>query len=372
MSRVKVAAPGKAVVRSASKAVARRSSGSSGGLVAVPVTVRAAGCLVWREVGGELEVLLVHRPRYDDWSWPKGKLDPGETLPECAVREVAEETGCAVVLGRELPGVRYRISDGRLKACHYWAARVADGDAVALRARVPVPPPDGREVDRTVWVSAARARTLLTREADTEPLDALEDEWADGVLDTRALVVLRHSRAKKRSAWKGGEDDRPLTTAGRAQADRLPPLLACYGVDRVLTSPWLRCAATVKPYAKASGRASLAVEALTEIGARERPELARAAVREVLASFAGIDGPAGSSETDGPDGAARTDVALCTHRPVLPLVLSELAQVSPRRVQAQFPRENPYLRTGELLVCHIADGHRRGIRIVAVERQWVG
>ena len=80
-----------------------------------PITVTAAGALCWRVRNHKLQVLLIHRPRYKDWSWPKGKLDPGETLPECAVREVEEETGARVELGRPLPTVTYVLPDGRTK-----------------------------------------------------------------------------------------------------------------------------------------------------------------------------------------------------------------------------------------------------------------
>src|SRR5690606_6090616 len=99
-----------------------------------PGTVLAAGALVGRERGGERRVLAVHRPRYGDWSWPKGKLVKGETLPACAVREVAEETGKDVILGQALPSLSYAVS-GRTKVVRYWAARVADAESKAVVAR---------------------------------------------------------------------------------------------------------------------------------------------------------------------------------------------------------------------------------------------
>ena len=88
--------------------------------------MRAAGALVWREKGGDLQVLLVHRPRYDDWSFPKGKLESGESLCACAVREVAEETGVQVRLEQPLETIRYRLGDGTRKEVRYWAARELD------------------------------------------------------------------------------------------------------------------------------------------------------------------------------------------------------------------------------------------------------
>ena len=98
----------------------------------------AAGALVWREREGQLEVLAVHRPRYNDWSWPKGKLDPGETMPACAVREVAEETRVTIDLGIPLPTLRYPIGGGKIKVVRYWAAQETPFDAPAASAREPV------------------------------------------------------------------------------------------------------------------------------------------------------------------------------------------------------------------------------------------
>ena len=109
-----------------------------------PGIVLAAGALVWRRCEDSIEVLLVHRPRYDDWSFPKGKLDPGESLVACAVREVQEETGTAVRLEQPLVTVRYPLADGRCKEVCYWVARPLPGDDPALAARPPVAPADAR------------------------------------------------------------------------------------------------------------------------------------------------------------------------------------------------------------------------------------
>ena len=146
--------------------------------------VHAAGALVWRLRRRRLEVCLIHRPRYRDWSWPKGKLDPGESCAAAAVREVAEETGTAVVLGVPLPALRYRTPDGGRKHVRYWAARAAtDDDAAPLAARAPVERAALTEIDDVVWVSAPTARDLLTRPTDRRPLDVvagLHEEVADG------------------------------------------------------------------------------------------------------------------------------------------------------------------------------------------------
>ncbi|GAA3979088.1 NUDIX hydrolase [Streptomyces marokkonensis] len=126
-------------------------------------TVHAAGCVLWRSAPrpGGLELCLVHRPRYDDWSHPKGKLRPGEDPLAGALREVAEETGYAAVPGAELPTVRY-VANGRPKEVRYWAAAATTG---AFR------PSD--EVDRILWLEPAAARARLTRPLDRPLVDAL-------------------------------------------------------------------------------------------------------------------------------------------------------------------------------------------------------
>jgi 8-oxo-dGTP diphosphatase len=120
--------------------------------------VRAAGGVVVRPgAGGQPEVLLVHRPRYDDWSWPKGKCDAGESYEDCARREVEEETGIAVDLAEPLPDVRYRDQKDRPKLVRYWVMR----PAVAPR---PFEPND--EVDEIAWLPIADAEQRLTYDHD--------------------------------------------------------------------------------------------------------------------------------------------------------------------------------------------------------------
>ena len=127
-------------------------------------TIRAAGCVLWRRspVDGGLEICLVHRPKYDDWSHPKGKLKPGEDPLAGALREVEEETGCVAAPGARLPTVRYEVN-GRPKQVQYWAAKARGGCSF-------VP---GCEVDRIVWLPPAAARTRLTQPRDRELVDIL-------------------------------------------------------------------------------------------------------------------------------------------------------------------------------------------------------
>ena len=119
------------------------------------MTVRAAGGVPVRETPDGVEVLLVHRPRYGDWTFPKGKRERGETDEECAVREVREETGLVCALGEELPATSYRDARGRPKEVRYWRLRVVGGE---LRY--------DHEVDEARWVSPSEAEVLLTYERD--------------------------------------------------------------------------------------------------------------------------------------------------------------------------------------------------------------
>ena len=311
--------------------------------------IESAGALVWRVHDGELQVRLVHRPRYDDWSWPKGKLDPGETFQAAAAREVAEETGKPVILGVPLPGLQYLTPEGRVKRVHYWAARKASrrSDAGALAARAPVPPVSPQEIDRAAWLSVDDAARRLTREADRTPLDALVRERAEGRLATHVVVIARHGKAVARSAWHGDEQDRPLTPAGHAQAVAMVPVLAAYGVEAMVTSRWDRCAQSIAPYARASGLASLSSDHLTEAQHERSPSRVARTVRELLES-------------------ERSSV-LCTHRPVLPTVLDVLGQHSRRAVANALPANDPFLEPGEMLVAHVARTSK-GPRVVAAEK----
>jgi len=309
--------------------------------------VAAAGVLCWRTVvDGALEVLLVHRPRDGDWSWPKGTLLRGEQLPEAAVREAHEETGVEVVLGRPLPGVAYRLPDGRDKQVSYWAARPAPG---ARAPRVP-----GREVDDVRWVAADRALDRLTYPADRAPLEALVGMHADGTLATVPLLVARHGTARPRDSWSGRESGRPLVAAGRRQALALAALLPSWRPERVVSSPWRRCVETVRPYLAVGGVRLRTKDGLSEDGARKSPGKARSHVARLLTR----DRP----------------VLVCTHRPVLPLVFGVLRTAAAEGVAADLPGSDPYLAPGEVLVAHVARppgrGGRRatGPRVVAVER----
>ena len=165
--------------------------------------VRSAGALVWRftdparvAVPGEpidpsdIEVLMVHRPRYHDWSWPKGKTENGESLVSAAVREVEEETGQIITLGAPLTTQRYRLGGGQTKEVHYWVGTPVPAGHASERLRAPVARAPRTEIDQTAWTSPERAADMLTRRGDRRLLADIVARAREGRLVTTTLLVL--------------------------------------------------------------------------------------------------------------------------------------------------------------------------------------
>jgi 8-oxo-dGTP diphosphatase len=209
--------------------------------------ILAAGAVVWRPVADGVEVAVVHRPRYDDWSLPKGKLEGDETMPAAAVREVREEAGVRVRLGPWLRDVRYTVTDGR-KRVRYWAAQAypAGAGPGASDSGGPGFVPN-EEVDELRWVAPDTAAGLLTHAHDVDVLDRFVELGPP----PSVLLLVRHAKAGKRDGWKGPDDLRPLSGAGRTQSRDLAALLPLFGPDRIVSAPLVRCTDTVSPAAQA-------------------------------------------------------------------------------------------------------------------------
>jgi 8-oxo-dGTP diphosphatase len=237
-------------------------TGTAGAVIA------AAGGAVWRSTAdGGLETALVHRPRYDDWSLPKGKHDAGEALVETAVREVGEETGLSVVVGRRSLRTRYAVQAGT-KEVDYWLMEAVGGRFEP-----------GEETDELRWLPVAQAAALLTHDHDRA---VLTDLVRTDVPRSPTLLLVRHARAGSRSDWDGDDDLRPLDGKGRRQARRLAEVLPLFAPAAVLSAERTRCRETVEPLAEALG---LPVQSLPEVGEEEfsaDPQAGLAAVERFL------------------------------------------------------------------------------------------
>lgn len=200
--------------------------------------IAAAGGVVWREAGpGQVEVALIHRNRYDDWTLPKGKLKPGETELLGAVREVGEEIGSRVAVQRRLGRGGYRV--GReSKSVAFWTMQHRGG-----RFR------PGREVDRMQWIEPVSARTLLSYPLDVDMLD----HFADTPVPDSVVVIVRHAKAGRRADWSDDDRLRPLEQDGRRQARRLSRLLPCFAPELILSADRARCTQTMEPTAQLLG-----------------------------------------------------------------------------------------------------------------------
>ncbi|SFT95251.1 8-oxo-dGTP diphosphatase [Actinopolyspora lacussalsi subsp. righensis] len=236
-------------------------------------TVMAAGAVLWRPGSTEdTEIAVVHRPRYGDWSLPKGKLDPGETIPQAAAREVTEETGVNCVLSRHLRRICYEVPHGRdgraSKSVDYFAARALPGEFVA-----------NEEVDELRWVPAARAHEWLTYADDHHVVDS----FLSLPTTMSTVLLVRHAEAGKRTEFHGDDNLRPLSEAGWRQRNQLHSLLSLFGPERVHSAPRLRCEQTVDSVA-GSLRTNIESEpALSEEAYRADPEAGRRRLLRIAA-----------------------------------------------------------------------------------------
>jgi len=249
--------------------------------------VRAAGGLVFRRTAkGNLKVLVAHRPRYDDWSFPKGKTDKGETPEQTAVREVREETGLNCRIVAPLGPTRYRIP-GAIKEVNWYAMR---------------PLPDSKrfrkndEVDALKWLSRKSAKKTLDYERDQELLGSAD---LKRIAQTGTLHLLRHAAAGDRTKWTGDDRERPLTKKGRKQAAVLTRGFASLEIERIVTSPFARCVETVTPLAEAIGA-------------------------EVELSDALAEGPDIDAAYDLIDSLVGNNAVICSHGDVIPATINRM------------------------------------------------
>jgi 8-oxo-dGTP diphosphatase len=200
---------------------------------------------------GNLKVLVAHRPQYDDWSFPKGKADKGESSAETAVREILEETGLRCRIVAPLTTTRYRVGSG-MKEVEWFVMR-------------PLPDSPGfkknNEVDKIKWMGRKAARKLLDYDHDR---GLITDFDLKKVAETGTIHLLRHATAGNRDNFNGDDRERPLTKKGKAHAKSIAESLREREIERIVTSPYKRCVQTVEPLAKMIGATIEISDALAE------------------------------------------------------------------------------------------------------------
>jgi len=256
--------------------------------------ILAAGAILWRKNKDKFtEVALIHRPKYDDWSFPKGKAEVGESLIACAFREVFEETGIESEFGAFLGQVEYPTVDG-LKQVSYWSAKALSNKALTPNS----------EVDEIKWVALTKVREFLTLETDKKILD----KFMKIKFDTKPFILLRHAKAITRDEWQGDDDDRPLDALGQNQAKRLLSMYQVFNLQQIHTSDAVRCYDTVDPIAKGLGIKLEVTGKLSESSYKKDKEKAIDYAKELIKDDQRI--------------------LLCSHNPILPKLLNKLTKKS--------------------------------------------
>ncbi|MEV8135962.1 NUDIX hydrolase [Microbacterium aurantiacum] len=301
--------------------------------------IYAAGGVVWRIVDGNLRVLLIHRTKYRDVTLPKGKVDPGEMLAETAAREIHEETGIRVHLGVPIGVSRYRLPSKRTKIVHYWSAEATEP---AIRTSSFVP---NKEIAALEWVSLKKARTRLSYPVDVEILENFARLIDEGILQTFPIIALRHAKALPREEWKGDDAARPLAARGKKQSQSIVGPLLAFGARKIISSPAVRCHKTVVPLAAATGKK---IET-TPLISQDAWEEGRSDARSVIGARV----------------RARKPTILCSHGPVLPDILAELA-LATGTLRGSYLGSASALEPGAFSVVHLSV-QNPGSGIVAIE-----
>ena len=285
--------------------------------------ILAAGAVLWRKSEKKkIEVLIIHRPKYDDWTFPKGKAEIGEPLIACAYREVLEETNIETAFGPYLGEVEYLTNDGKKKVS-FWSVKVVKEKDFKPNT----------EVDQLKWVEVTKVKELLTLDTDRKILE----QFLQIEPDTKPLILLRHAKAVTRDEWQGEDDDRPLDSYGQNQAKRLLAMYQVFNLEQIHSSDAVRCYDTVVAIAKGLNIKLEVTGKLSESTFKKDKEKAFDYAKDLI--------------------KLNESVLLCSHNPILPKMLNKLTKKS--EVDAD---------EGKLLP---ADGwviHRIGKEVIQIDR----
>ena len=287
--------------------------------------IQAAGAVLCRKSDiSQLEIAVIHRPRYDDWSLPKGKVESGESHISAGYREIQEETGYESTFGPEIGTVVYKL-EGAPKEVRYWAA------AATVKTGTPNP----QEVDEVLWLAPKKAKEKLTNKDDR----AIVDFFLEFGADTFPIILLRHAKALKRTEWDGDDGDRPLEHRGQLQAKRLLPIYLPYGISEVHTSDALRCIETIDLMARLIEKTPIFSADLSEYGYAKDREAPLDYVQDLMNR--GIS------------------AIVCSHNPIIPKVVKKL--VGKKYFKSMDRELEPaqaivlHCRAGEVIACDWID-----------------
>ncbi len=302
--------------------------------------VLAAGAVCWRVTPrGKLKILVVHRTQHKDVSLPKGKVDPGETLPETAVREIAEETGLMIRLGPPLGVVEYVLPNGRDKVVYYWSAEVAPLAMANSTFR------SNDEIESLTWMTLSKARAALSYPHDIDIVDRFAELHEQGRARTFAIIALRHGKAVPPDVWDGPDATRPLLQRGTDQAASIAHGIAAYRPSSLVSSTATRCLSTIAPTARVTGLEVVEKNGISQDAYSGNADKVERIVQKAL----------DRGET----------TVLCSHGPVLPQIVAAVVAAVGGDTSIKLSRAAA-LSTGEYAVFHVPV-ERPDTGIVAVE-----
>nr|WP_308582411.1 NUDIX hydrolase [uncultured Gardnerella sp.] len=333
----------------------------------------------------DFELCLVYRPKYDDWSWPKGKNEPKESHRHTAVREVGEETGYSVALGPHIAKIEYPLErEGKkqtsksgntsrnsqpevIKRIHYWMMRLIDKPTAAKRlpAFGPIKPAKPTEIGNVLWLTPSQARKKLTHDSDREVLDAFLEKLHAGQGEYSTLLLVRHGKAESRKTWQGSEATRPITPLGAAASYALGRELACYAPNKIMSSPWKRCVETVASFARDS---SLPIEQVAELTEDHHENQPKSTLSVLINEIQNLESNARNSSAASNAIATNNATVMCLHRPVIGTFFDYLREITkPRAHKRILSQKSPYMPTGSAIVLHIISTPK-GARIIDIEK----